>query len=322
MIQNKNVKKKIEYSVVSAVYNSEGSLKLLYERLDYVFRNLGVGWELILVNDCSKDRSWDVIKDIVSTYFNVTGVNLMNNFGQQGALMCGFKLVSGDYVLTVDDDLQHIPEEIPKLIKTLETGNYDVVYAQFPKRSYAWYRNFGSRLVNKLLGKITGLNYEISQFKLFRRSVIDRIVKFPQPNVMNDVLIKDVVHKNRIGHCNVQHQERPIGKSNFNFKKLSIYAFNMIFNFTIWPLRLASILGLFFSVVSFLVGIYFLIYNLVYGSPVLGWTSLILTITFFSGVILFVLGILGEYMGRIFLNLNHKPQYVIREVVGKNVGVE
>jgi len=314
-------KNEIEFSVVSPVYNSEGSLRELNRRLEIVFKQLGASWEQILVNDCSKDRSWDVIQELVKGNDNVVGINLMNNFGQQSALMCGLNYARGKYIITIDDDLQHVPEEIPKLIQAMNKG-YDVVYAQFKKREYKLYRNLGSRIVNNLLGLITGLNYEITQFKLIKKIVVDKIIQFNQANVMIDVLIKDVVHKARIGHCIVEHHDRKIGKSNYSFKKLAKYAFNMIFNFTIWPLRMASVLGLFFSGVSFLVGIYFLVYNLIYGNPVLGWTSLILTITFFSGIILFVLGVIGEYIGRIFLNINHKPQFIVKEVVGKNVGVE
>lgn len=143
-------KNKIQYSVVVPVYNSEGSLRLLHERLIGVFNSLNSTWELILVNDYSKDNSWEIAKEIAEKDARVTAVNLTNNFSQHNALMCGFSYAGGEYVITIDDDLQHPPEEIPNLIKTLVSGKYNVVYGQLLGRKYGWFRNMCSNLVNNI----------------------------------------------------------------------------------------------------------------------------------------------------------------------------
>lgn len=310
-------KNKIQYSVVVPVYNSEGSLKLLHERLTNIFNSLNSLWELILVNDYSKDNSWEIAKEIAKKDAQVTAVNLTNNFGQHNALMCGFSYAKGEYVITIDDDLQHPPEEIPNLIKTLISGKYNVVYGQLLNKKYGWFRNLCSNLINNIISKITGSGYKVTNFRIIKNLIIEKIICFKQYNVMIDVLIKDIVNKNDIGHCPVEHHPRTIGKSNYSFKKLSIYALNMIFNYTLWPLRLATLLGLFFSFSGILAGIFFIFYYLFYGVSVPGWTSIFIAITFFFGTTLFILGIIGEYIGRMFLNINQKPQYCIKEVYKK-----
>lgn len=307
------------YSIVVPVYNSEGSLPLLRERLEKVFAAMGASWELILVNDYSRDGSWNVMRSLAAGDPRVKGVNLANNFGQHNALMCGFSYASGGYVVTIDDDLQHPPEEVPKLIKAAKEGNYRVVYGQFSsERKYGWFRNIASNAINGVLSKITGSGYKVTQFRVMEGKVARRLAEFPQYNVMIDVLIKDTVGARDIGHCNVAHHERTIGKSGYSLKKLFGYAMNMIFSFTLWPLRLASTLGIFFSGVAVLIGLVFLGQFLFYGISVEEWTTLILTITLFFGITLFVLGVIGEYLGRMFLNVNRKPQYVVKETLNAN----
>src|SRR3989338_6511134 len=209
--------RKPEFSVVVPAYNSEGSLRELYRRLEAVFRSLQAPWELIAVDDCSRDTSWKVLSELAHSHQNVKAINLMNNFGQHNALMCGFHHVQGKYVITMDDDLQHPPEEIPKLIS-----------------------------------RINGSGYRVTSFRIMAEEVVEKILAYTQYNVMIDVLIKDTVASFRVGHCKVEHHPRTIGKSNYSFKKLFWYATNMIFNYTVWPLRLATLLGFFFSVLGFM----------------------------------------------------------------------
>lgn len=309
---------KVKYSVVVPVYNSENSLKLLHERLADVFKSLNVPWELILVNDCSRDSSWRVMREIAENDEKVTAINLTNNFGQQNALMCGLAIAKGEYIITMDDDLQHPPKEISKLIKTIHDGNYDVAYGQYSAENYGWFRSACSEGIKKILASIAGSGYRTTSFRIIKKEVVDKIVGFKQFNAMIDVLIKDIVSSSRVGHCAVEHRPREIGTSNYSFKKLFAYATNMIFNYTSWPLRLASILGLFFSFVSVVLGIYFFLEYMTKGISVRGWTTMIIIITFFFGITLFVLGIIGEYIGRIFLNINQKPQYFVKEVYKKH----
>ena len=308
--------KEIDFSVVVPVYNSADSLKELYLRISQVFNKLQSSWEIILVNDCSGDQSWKILQEISNSNDNVTVINLMNNFGQHNATLCGLKRAAGEYIITIDDDLQHPPEEIIKLIQLIRKGDFSVVYAQFKNKSYAGFRNFCSNLVNKFIGKIVGMNYLVTQFKIMRKNVVDHLVEFKQYNVMLDVLIRDIVDGSKIGHCLVKHKKRKHGKSNYSFKKLASYATNMIFNFTTWPLKIAIWIGFLFSFLSFVIGAFLIFYYLIFGVSVSGWTSLIISLMFFSGLILFVLGVIGDYLGKIFLNINNKPQYVIKDEIG------
>ncbi|HEY4523526.1 MAG TPA: glycosyltransferase family 2 protein [Candidatus Paceibacterota bacterium] len=308
----------IEYSVVVSVYKSEDSLKLLCERLTAVFHSFNSSWELILVNDCSPDGSWDVCRALALEDRRVTAINLTNNFGQHSAAMCGFAHAKGEYVITMDDDLQHPPEEIVKLAKTIKEGGFSVVYGQYNRRKYKWYKNIPSVVLNQLISKITGSGYIATTFRILKRSVAEKLVNFKQHNVIVDVLIKDVVSKRDVGHVVVEHHEREIGTSSYSYKKLFLHALNMIFNYTIWPLRLGTILGLVLSALSILLGIYYLVDYFIRRVPVAGFTSLIVIMTFLFGTILFVLGVIGEYLGRIFLNINQKPQYYVKEICKKN----
>jgi len=316
---DKSASKEVDYSVVVPVHNSEGTLQELHQRLVEVFKKLGGSWELVLVNDYSRDNSWKILQELANTNHNITAINLTNNFGQHNATMCGLAYAQGKYVITMDDDLQNPPEEVSKLVKTINDGKYSAVYGQFIKKRHGLFRDFASELVNKILSRVTGSGYTVTSFRIMHKSLVKKLVKFTQYNVMIDVLIKDTVANRDVGHCPVEHHVREIGKSGYSYRKLFWYAINMIFNFTLWPLRLASILGFLFSFLSAIVGISLLIYYFRYGISVSGWTSLILSISFFSGIILFVLGIIGEYLGRIFLSINQKPQYLIKEVIRNGV---
>jgi glycosyltransferase involved in cell wall biosynthesis len=310
-------KNKTLFSVVVPVYNSEGSLRVLYARLKNVFHSLNSDWELILVNDASADNSWKVMRELAKEDAGIIAINLSNNFGQHNALMCGFSYANGDYIITMDDDLQHPPEEIPKLIKTAIDGDYGVVYGQYLAQQYGWFRALCSNWIHGMISGITGSGYKTTSFRIIKNSVVKKMVGFGQHNIMIDVLIRDIVNKSEVGHCAVEHQSREIGKSNYSFRKLLKHTVNMIFNYTLWPLRFAAVSGFVFSFISILLGTYYFVAYIFYGAPVRGWTSLMVAVAFFSGVTLFVLGIIGEYMGRIFLNINHKPQYIIKEIYKK-----
>lgn len=306
-----------QYSIVVPVYNSEGSLSVLYERLEVVFQQLGKSWQLILVDDASRDGSWKVMRTLAEKDPRVTAINLSNNFGQHNALMCGFSYASGTYVITMDDDLQHPPEEIPKLVRAITEKDASVIYGQYATKKHGKFRDICSGLVNAILSKITGSGYKVTSFRIMKHEVAKKLTGFTQYNVMIDVLIKDIVHQTDVGHVVVEHQARTIGKSNYSYGKLFAYALNMIFNYTLWPLRLGTILGFVLAVLSIFLGLYFLIDYFIHQVPVAGFTSLMVVTTFLCGTILFVLGIMGEYMGRMFLNINHKPQYSVKEICTK-----
>lgn len=305
--------KKVKYSVVIPVYNSEMSLNNLHERLTKTFEKITSSYNIIMVDDCSRDNSWRVMEKIHSQDKKVKIIRLMRNFGQHNALMCGFNNANSDYVITMDDDLQHPPEEIPKLTDKINEG-YDVVYGQYRNKRHNMFKNFGSRMVNKILKKITENRFDITSFRIIDKKVIDHIIKFNNYNVIVDVFISNVVSNRNIGVCLVEHGARRYGKTNYSFKDLLFFAMSMIFNYSISPLRLATITGFMISFLSALLGVIILIRFFLHKITVSGWTSLILSIAFFSGLILFVLGIIGEYIGRIFLSISNKPQFIIREI--------
>jgi len=308
----------VQYSVVASVYKSENSLRLLHERLSAVFNSLNSSWELILVNDCSPDKSWNVCKELALKDSRVIAINLDNNFGQHCAAMCGFAHAKGEYVITMDDDLQHPPEEIKKLAKTIKDGGYSVVYGQYKSRKYRWYKNIPSIVLNKLISRITGGGYIATTFRIMKGSVAEKLTGFKQHRAIVDVLIKDIVNTRYVGHVTVEHHEREIGGSSYTYRKLAAHAMNMIFNYTVWPLRLATFLGLVLSALSIVLALYYFLDYFINSTPVAGFTTLAVIMAFLFGVILFVLGIIGEYMGRMYMGINQKPQYSVKEIYKKN----
>lgn len=304
---------KIEFSVVVPVFNSEESLRLLHDRLKEVFALIGSSWELILVNDCSIDNSWIICRELADYDNRVIAINLANNFGQHNAIMCGLSFARGSYVITMDDDLQHPPEEIPKLIKVARDGDFSVVYGQYISRKYGWFKNMCSVAVHGLIFKISGTSHVATSFRIIRKSLAKKIMAFQHNNVVIDILLREAIDRRYMGYVAVEHHWRKLGQSGYSYRKMFAYALDMIFNYTIWPLRLATLLGLVLSILSMMLGAYFFA-EYFFGHPLRGFASLAVIVTFFFGATFFVLGIIGEYIGRIFFNINQKPQYFIKEV--------
>jgi polyisoprenyl-phosphate glycosyltransferase len=310
--------KDIEISVVIPVYNSAQTLRELRERLEKVLRDLvGESYEIVFVNDGSTDSSWDLLNEMASTSDKIVGVNLTRNFGQHNALMCGFSQAQGMYIITLDDDLQNPPEEIPKLFNEIQTG-HDVVYGIFDIKQHSKFRNLGSEFVQFVYRKTFNMNIRISSFRIIRREIIQRIMSYEKSFTYIDGLISWFT--NNIGSVLVEHHQRQEGKSGYSLKKLMVLALNMVTNFSIVPLQIASLTGLVFALVGFGFGIYFLLKKALLGMSISGFASTIVSITIFSGVQLVTAGILGEYIGRIHINVNKRPQYAIRDIVneGKN----
>jgi undecaprenyl-phosphate 4-deoxy-4-formamido-L-arabinose transferase len=310
--------KDIEISVVIPVYNSAQTLRELRERLEKVLRDLvGESYEIVFVNDGSTDSSWDLLNEMASTSDKIVGVNLTRNFGQHNALMCGFSQAQGMYIITLDDDLQNPPEEIPKLFNEIQTG-HDVVYGIFDIKQHSKFRNLGSEFVQFVYRKTFNMNIRISSFRIIRREIIQSIMSYEKSFTYIDGLISWFT--NNIGSVLVEHHQRQEGKSGYSLKKLMVLALNMVTNFSIVPLQIASLTGLVFALVGFGFGIYFLLKKALLGMSISGFASTIVSITIFSGVQLVTAGILGEYIGRIHINVNKRPQYAIRDIVneGKN----
>lgn len=303
-------------SFVIPCYRSEHTIgqvvteinKAMTERYDY---------EIILVNDCSPDNTFQVIEKLCMEQDNITGVNLAKNFGQHSALMAGFHYVSGDIIVCMDDDGQTPPCEVHKLLKALEDEQTDVVYAEYSHKKHSVFRNMGSMLNSKMAQYLIGKPKDlyVSSYFAAKRFIIDEIISYknPYPYVIGLVLrsTKNIVN------VEVEHRERQEGNSGYTMKKLIALWFNGFTAFSVKPLRVATVVGMAFSVVGFLYLIYTIINKFLNPNVPLGWSSTMAVLLVVGGCILFMLGLIGEYIGRIYISLNNSPQYVVKKVVRK-----
>jgi undecaprenyl-phosphate 4-deoxy-4-formamido-L-arabinose transferase len=299
-------------SVVVPVYNSEGTLGPLLDRLEPVLAGLTPRHEVILVNDGSRDGSWGAIRTLARSRPWVRGINLMRNFGQHNALLCGIRLARFPVIVTIDDDLQNPPEEIPKLLARLNEG-FDVVYGTPRKEQHGALRDLASVITKAVLQKTMGAETarNISAFRSFRAHVREAFSNYQSPYVSIDVLL--TWGTSRFSVVTVEHQPRTIGLSNYTLSKLVVHALNMMTGFSTWPLRLASMIGFAFTlfgvgVLTFVVARYVL-----QGTTVAGFPFLASIIAIFSGAQLFALGIIGEYLARLHLRMMEQPVYAVLE---------
>jgi polyisoprenyl-phosphate glycosyltransferase len=305
-------------SLVIPVYGSQAVLPELVARLQATLDgivHLRANYEVIFVCDRSPDASWQVIQGLCALHPWVRGILLRMNAGQHNALMAGFARARGDIVMTMDDDLQHSPDDIPTLLDELARG-CDVVYARFKNRQHAGWKVAGSRLndivAGYLMQKPKGMY--LSPFRAMRAAIVDDILRYQGPYVYVDGLILSVTRN--IGLVDVEHHERYAGDSGYSFRKSLSLWLKMATNFSIVPLRITSFVGLAFAGIGFLFAILLIIQKFTLDRMPIGWSSLIVTILIVGGVQLVALGMLGEYLGRVLLTLNSRPQYVIGETAG------
>lgn len=300
-------------SVVIPVYNSSTILTELVARLGPVLESAAGEYELILVNDGSRDGSWEVICDLVSSYRWVRGVNLMRNYGQHNALLCGIRLVRNETIVTMDDDLQHLPEEIPKLLKKLDEG-YDVVYGTPAQEQHGLLRDAASVVTKSALQATIGAETArmVSAFRAFRTMLCQAFADYRGSFVSLDVLL--TWGTTRFTAVPLMHQARRAGDSNYTLWKLVTHAFNMMTGFSTVPLQMASILGFLFTLFGFIVLLFVIGNYFVRGGSVPGFSFLACTVAIFSGVQLLLLGIFGEYLARIHFRSMDRPSSAIREI--------
>ncbi len=298
-------------SVVIPVYNGADTLPALVACLARELPGVASSYEVILVDDCSPDRSWELIGELSQRYPWVRGVHLMRNYGQHNALLCGVRLARYELTLTMDDDLQHPPEEIAKLIAKLDEG-YDVVYGNPLKMPHAAWRNAFSFFTKRALASIMGVKTvrDIGAFRLFRTGLRRAFASYRNPNVLLDVLLS--WGASRFAVVRVNHAPRPAGHSNYNFFKLFSTTMMVLTAFSTLPLRFASLLGLAFTLFGLGVLVYVLVLYFTAGS-IPGFPFLASIISVFSGAQLFALGIFGEYLARMFDRSMDRPIYVIGE---------
>lgn len=270
--------------------------------------------EFVLVNDASKDDSEAVCEKLAKQRTNMRFISLRKNFGEHNAVMCALNHISGDCAVIIDDDFQNPPEEIIHLVRELEKG-YDVVYSRFETKQDGLFRNLGSKF-NDLTG--TWLlnkprNLYLASFKAIRREVVDEIIKYQGPFPYVDGLILRVT--NSISSVTVRHDKREHGTSNYTLKKLISLWLNMFINFSIKPLRVFTTLGLCISSASLLLIVYFILEKLLRPETSQGWASIMVAITFFSGIQLIFLGLISEYLGKHYMTTNKAPQWTIKKTV-------
>lgn len=300
-------------SVVIPVYNSAETLEALAERLGQVLPRVATDFELILVNDGSRDESWLVICQLAQKYPWLRGINLMRNYGQHNATLCGVRAARCEIIITMDDDLQHPPEEIPLLVEKLDEG-YDVVYGVPQKRPHSWWRNWFSVITKRVLAEVMGIRTirDIGAFRVFRARLRGAFAEYRNPNVILDVLLS--WGTNRFATVLVTEKPREVGRSNYSFYKLFKVTMVVVTAFSTVPLRFASMLGFGFTLFGVIIFLYVFSATLLQGS-IPGFPFLASIIALFSGTQLFALGIIGEYLARIFDRSMDRPAYMIGEQI-------
>jgi glycosyltransferase involved in cell wall biosynthesis len=269
--------------------------------------------EILLVDDGSRDNSWEVIETLAKKYSGVVrGIRLSRNFGQHNALMCGFHYARGEVIITMDDDGQHPPEEIPKLLETLERTGADVVYGVPRRKEHHWLRNLASAMVRAFFRWVFGLKVDPSPFRAIRREIVQLILPYDLSFVYLDGLL--AWYTDRFAQVEVEHRPRVHGRSTYTLGKLITLAFNLFTNFAIGPLQVVSLVGFASTFFGIFLATYYLVMRLVGQITVPGFATVAILVLVMGGFQLLSLGLIGEYLGRVHLNVNRKPQFAVREI--------
>ena len=305
----------MKVSYVIPCYRSENTLQSVVDEIRNKMTELKkYTYEIILVDDCSPDGTFNVIRELYVEDKNIIGLSHAKNFGQHAALMAGYHFATGDIVVSLDDDGQTPADEVDKLLNKIEDG-YDVVYAEYEHKQHSAFRNFGSNVNRKMTEVLLGKPKElyISSYFAARRFVIDEIIKYQNayPYVIGLVLRTT---KN-ICNVTVTHRERIEGTSGYSMKKLIALWVNGFTSFSVIPLRAATFGGVFVAFLGFLYAIYTIVTKIIDPNRIIGWSSTISIMLILGGFTLLVLGMIGEYIGRMYISLNNSPQYVIRSVL-------
>jgi glycosyltransferase involved in cell wall biosynthesis len=304
-------------SVVIPVFNGAVLLPELVQRLERVLSRRCAAFEIIPVNDGSQDRSWQVIEELARQRPCVRGIDLGRNFGQHNALLCGIRAATMAVIVTLDDDLQNPPEEIPRLLDKLGEG-HEVVYGVPCRQQHGWWRDGASCFTKLALRHVMGAATarQVSAFRAFRTRQRDGFAEYRGPFVSIDVLLSWVT--NQFAAVTVRHEPRRWGRSNYNLRKLVIHGLNLLTGFSTVPLHLASLIGLFATLFGLFVLVVVLGRYVIEGSSVPGFPFLASIIALFAGTQMFTLGIIGEYLARIYYRMLDRPSYTIRQQAREN----
>lgn len=305
-----------ELSVVIPVCNSAATLRPLLERMLAVLRQIGRPFEVIFIDDGSRDDSWKVLQELHQAHPEcVVAVRLMRNYGQDNALMCGFRHARGEFVITLDDDLQHPPEEIPRLLEEIEGNELDLVYGVYREKKHSLVRNLGSRLIMAFCRLVFRTRVTITSFRVIRRVLVESVFSYN----LNFTIVDGLFFWNttRVGEVPVEHHPRAEGRSSYSLGGLILLAFNTFTNFSLLPLQLITFVGLLVALFGFGLAIYYVVLAFMPGMHIHGYASLIVSVLTLGGLQMMALGILGEYLGRLHINVNRKPQYRERCVLDR-----
>lgn len=318
MIYDRNEYNMMKISFVIPCYNSENTIKSVISEIVTIMKiHQGFSYEIILISDNSPDKVFEVIEQEGKNDINIKGIRLAKNFGQHAALMAGYSQCNGDIIVSLDDDGQTPADEVFNLIDKLQDG-YDVVYASYGDKKHSIFRNMGS-LFNDLMAEYLiskPKNLKVSSFFVARKYIIEEMIKYnkPYPYLLGLVLRAT----NNVSNIQVNHRERELGKSGYTFKKLISLWLNGFTAFSVKPLRIATFIGFIFAFAGFLFGTYIIV-NKIFNPQILaGYSSLMSAILLVGGMIMLMLGIIGEYIGRIYISINNAPQYVIRDTININ----
>lgn len=308
----------MRYSFVIPCYRSENTIEIVAEELTEKLKDMHIDdYEIILINDCSPDNVWAKIVALTKQDNHISGINLAKNFGQHAALLAGYAKTTGDFVISLDDDGQAPIDELDKLIDKIGE-DFDVVYSYYEEIKQKAYRRFGTWVAAKMAQIMLGApkDFKGSSFYVARKLVIDEIVKYNNPYPYLLGLTLQVTRK--IGYVEVHHRKRLEGVSGYSFKSLVSLWLNGFTAFSVKPLELGTMAGTIFAVVGFFGGIVTIIRKILNPSIVAGWSSMISLMFFIGGMVMLMLGLIGEYVGRIYICINRAPQYVIREEIINN----
>lgn len=302
----------MKYSFVIPCYNSSQSISLVVKEIqDKMLEMQETEYEIILVNDHSKDNTKEVIFSLADQP-NIRAISLAKNSGQDAACLCGYKASKGDYVISLDDDGQNPANEVDKLINKLNEG-YDVVIAHYPNKQHESWRNIGSKINDimeiEMLGKPKELY--VGSYFIAKRFIIDQITQYTNPYPYIRGLLLSAT--DNIANVDVHHRSREFGTSQYTLKKLLGLWINGFTSFSVKPLRISTVIGGVIALLGFVMTLYAVIHKLLHPEISAGWASLMSVTTMIGGMILLMLGMIGEYVGRIYISINHTPQYVIQE---------
>lgn len=305
----------MKLSFVIPCYGSEHTIKdVVEEIINKVKEDKKYDYEIILVNDKSYDNVWEVIKKLTTKNKKIKAINFAKNMNKPGAVMAGLRFTEGDYIIILDDDMQCPINELWTIINPLNEG-HDIAVAKYKEKKQSKFKNFGSA-VNKKMAEIIidkPKDLYFNNFVAIKKYVVKEMIKYNNPYPYLEGLMLRTT--NDIVNVLVEERERTVGKSNFTFKKMLSLWFNGFTSFSVKPLRISTYLGFFIAIIGFIYGIYVIFNKLLNPSIIIGYSSLMASILFIGGVILIMLGLIGEYVGRIYISLNASPQYVIKETI-------